>query len=299
MRIRFDSFAKAATQRLLKPLGEVRTQEEIPSSVQYIDALFEPKILTASIATERAKLGLLGRLAEEFCMFEFFHNPPGWGDIEDCIAKQHQLSGQRAREARSAKQPRSPLPRLWVLSGGVPETAIEYYDIRPMDSKDGWPPGCLVVGKAMSANLLVLPHLPERRDTLCLRLMGAGRTLIQAIRELAALPDDAWEREALVPYLLAFRLDPQSHFNSDESEEDAMSYAEELQAIYDDWEAKTRAAGHKQGRSELLIKLLSLKFGPLDAATVARVEAASDTKLDRWAEQVLTASTLAAVFSEP
>ena len=61
-----------------------------------------------------------------------------------------------------------------------------------------------------------------------------------------------------------------------------------------------RQEGHKEGRQEgeslMLQRLLTLKFGPLDAATQARLAAADSETLLVWGERVLTAESLAEVF---
>ncbi len=59
-----------------------------------------------------------------------------------------------------------------------------------------------------------------------------------------------------------------------------------------------RQEGSFEGRRGMLLKQLKLKFGPIDEATQARVAAADDATLDRYAERVLSAATLAAVFNE-
>jgi hypothetical protein len=46
----------------------------------------------------------------------------------------------------------------------------------------------------------------------------------------------------------------------------------------------------------LLLRQLGVRFGSLDADTVERVERGTDQELDLWAERVLTAASLAAVF---
>jgi hypothetical protein len=42
----------------------------------------------------------------------------------------------------------------------------------------------------------------------------------------------------------------------------------------------------------MLAKLLTLKFGALDNATAELLGAASAAELERWAERILTASTI-------
>lgn len=62
-----------------------------------------------------------------------------------------------------------------------------------------------------------------------------------------------------------------------------------------------RKEGHKEGRKDgqgdLLIKLLSRRFGRLPEHVLARIRIASEPQLERWAERILTAPTLDAVLA--
>jgi hypothetical protein len=77
-------------------------------------------------------------------------------------------------------------------------------------------------------------------------------------------------------------------------------------ARYDAWKAQAidegMRAGIKKGKREgertLVRKLLVLRFGELPADAERRLERASVAKLERWAERVLTARNLAAVFAD-
>lgn len=64
------------------------------------------------------------------------------------------------------------------------------------------------------------------------------------------------------------------------------------------WMAEGEAKGAAKGKAELLHKLASLKFGPLPEGIAERFERATIAELDRWAERVLTASTLEAMLAE-
>jgi flagellar biosynthesis/type III secretory pathway protein FliH len=57
-------------------------------------------------------------------------------------------------------------------------------------------------------------------------------------------------------------------------------------------EAKGRAEGEAKGRAELLLKLLTLRFGPLPEAAQVRVQTATGEELELFAERVLSAQTL-------
>jgi hypothetical protein len=70
--------------------------------------------------------------------------------------------------------------------------------------------------------------------------------------------------------------------------------------LFENLEAKGRAEGEAkgkaEGRAEVVLKLLTLKFGPLAPETVARVRDASVEELDRIAERILFATALADVL---
>jgi AcrR family transcriptional regulator len=59
-----------------------------------------------------------------------------------------------------------------------------------------------------------------------------------------------------------------------------------------------RAEGIVEGRSETILKLLTLKFGEINGATRKRVQTASIDELDRVAERIINASTLREVFAD-
>jgi hypothetical protein len=56
--------------------------------------------------------------------------------------------------------------------------------------------------------------------------------------------------------------------------------------------------GMQQGEQTLLSKLLVRRFGPLDAETDQRLQQATTDELERWAENLLDAESLAEVFSD-
>ncbi len=76
-----------------------------------------------------------------------------------------------------------------------------------------------------------------------------------------------------------------------ETETAAMTIAEQLRA-------EGRAEGRAEERAVILVKLLTLKFGPLAPEVQARVSAANTATVERWLERVLTADTLDAVLAE-
>ena len=53
----------------------------------------------------------------------------------------------------------------------------------------------------------------------------------------------------------------------------------------------------QEGVLAILSRLLERRFGPLDPAVTERLQKASATELERWADNILDASTLDEVFS--
>jgi hypothetical protein len=60
-----------------------------------------------------------------------------------------------------------------------------------------------------------------------------------------------------------------------------------------------RAQGHAQGARQLLLKQLAARFGALPGDTAAQIEGASAPELEAWGLRMLSATSLAEVFSEP
>jgi hypothetical protein len=129
MRMQFDQLAKSILDKLLRPVGTVHPQHEVRSTVQAVDIWFEPQ---PGHAAERARLGPLGRISEEACMLEPFHEAPGLREVRACIRKQYNLAHWQEHEARSTPD-EPPFPRLWILSAGRPESVLSGYEMRSME----------------------------------------------------------------------------------------------------------------------------------------------------------------------
>ena len=60
---------------------------------------------------------------------------------------------------------------------------------------------------------------------------------------------------------------------------------------------RLRTEGRAEGRCDLLLELLTSRFGALPADVSARVRAGSDSDLARWAKALLRAMTIEDVFA--
>jgi hypothetical protein len=265
VRTRFDQLAKGILGKVLADVGEVRLQEEIAGEVQAADVLFLPAVERAS---ERARLGLLGRMADSPCLLEPFHDTPGVDAILDCLCKQLTLRRKLLREARKNEAPAAQIPRLWILSSGRPETALAGLGFTACEDLSA---GVWQAAPLLSMFVVSLRDLPATRDTLALRLLGTDLTFLRAFKELDALPENAWEQQALMPLLLAFRREITQN-----SEEDEMSYASEIEAIYDKWDREVRQRSRKQGVRAALVASYETRFGALPDALRAALDATED-----------------------
>ncbi|MEZ2744906.1 DUF4351 domain-containing protein [Halopseudomonas bauzanensis] len=58
-----------------------------------------------------------------------------------------------------------------------------------------------------------------------------------------------------------------------------------------------RQEGRQEGKQDILLRLLTRRFGPLDAMTEHRLQSASAVDLERWTDNILDARTLDEVFA--
>ncbi len=275
-RVPYDQAAKALLHTALATLGHAEVQREVaPGEPVWIDVVFEPAGDTLVDSTH----GLLGAMATTSALFEAFSDAPSVEDVLACLRKQLAL----ARDGR-------PIPALWIISGGRPDGVIRGLAMRQRRS---WPRGIYAMRShaLLPISLVVVPELPERRDTLLVRLMGSGATLRRAVRQTRMLPDDSWERRPAVAAVTVLRsrldtLDPPDQ-----------ELAMEIRETYEQWEERvTRARtaqGKAQGKAEAVLRLLRKRFGAVDPSLEQRVSVAPEAELDDMLDRVLTASSLA------
>ena len=179
---------------------------------------------------------------------------------------------------------------------------LRAYGFTPMR---GWPEGFWQLRKPNALGLVVVRDLPRTRDTLMLRLMGAGPVLREAIAELQRLPDEAWERHVAMLLLLATRFNlPQ------DGAEEAQEFMMSTQSLYEQWYQKVTEQGIeksiekgikkgiKQGieRSrkalrQAVLTVYRVRFGAVPAEIAAVVEATREVaRLERWIELLDTCS---------
>jgi len=195
---RSDQFAKNILRDALSRASTSETEVEVLAATQKIDVYSVPD---PARAAERTQMGLLGELSAEPSLFEPFHDTPTLRQLRRCVNKQHTWHHELERRARAAAgspsgnmdpeepiQDAVPFPALVIIGPGRPETVLDAYGCKPVH------PGVYSVVWGLMLRIVVLSELPRTRETLLLRLLGAGRLLREALADLAALPDDPLER---------------------------------------------------------------------------------------------------------
>ncbi|CAN97889.1 hypothetical protein sce7720 [Sorangium cellulosum So ce56] len=248
MRSRFDAFGKNVLRETLALTGGADTEVEVIATSQTMDIWYVPDPARAAL---RAELGLLGELAAEPCQFELFHDTPGPAELRGCVRKQLHWHHELERRAGGAVL----FPRLCVLSSGRPATVLDAFGFAPVPGRAG----LYQAAPGWRIDVVVIAELPRTRDTLLLRLLGAGAVLRDAIHELVALPDDAWERGIALPWLLRLRFEvpaePSARTAEDVEEEEIVTevqqWFEQLkQSLRDEARREALLEGRKEGLQE-------------------------------------------------
>lgn len=302
MHNRFDQYTKNLLRETLRNASKVQESEvEVIAATQKIDVYAVPDLERVA---ERKALGLLGELFHEASMFELFSTTPNLGRFRLCLKKQlswHTELERRARVAATEQQKDLegaaengkeivPYPRLVVVSTGRPDTVLEKFGARNVC------PGVYDLVEGLCVYVVVLSELPRTRETLFLRLMGRDRVLAEALVDVKNLPLDAPERCIAYPLLVLFQ------FEVTDPTPDEKPMSDEIRAWYEGLveEQKRRVRqAHDDGVRKTVIRQLRVRFGPLPAGVLERIEAADVTTVERWSERLLTAQHLSDVFDEP
>jgi hypothetical protein len=234
MRTRFDQFGKQMVRTALESRGPVETDAEVPADTRRIDLWFMPDPVSKPVPDH---LGVLGHIAGGPSTLEFFHNTPSGDELAACIIKHGQF-----RHFLSLRRTPPPVPTQWVISSGRPDSGIDGLWLRPIA---GWPPGIYEGPPLLWTRLVVVNEVPVARDTLLVRLLGAGAVLKQAIAELKELQPEAPERTLALPILLRLRLtvpsDPEMQTTDDQE------FLVDTQDIVETWRREAVQEGVEQG----------------------------------------------------
>ncbi len=197
MHFRLDQLGKNVLRDFFVLVGTAETEAEVPAGdAQRIDLWYvpNPELLEAHPEIEP---GLLRFMAAEPGMVEIWSAAPDTADFHECTRKHRQW--HHTLELRAGRK--ILLPSAWLVCAGRPDTVLRDFgfvlDVAVVTNgvyrteAPGW-----------QVRIVVVPELPRVRSTVLLRLLGSARVRRMALQDLAALPEDAWERRLAFPWLV-------------------------------------------------------------------------------------------------
>jgi hypothetical protein len=312
-----DQFSKSLLRDTLSCAAATTpgTEVEVTAATQKIDVYAVPD---PTRTAERERMGLLGELFRAPCLFEPFRNTPSLPLIRRALCKQltwhHELERRALVAARAAARAAGraapniravepgagapeivPFPWLVVISQGRPNTVIEVYGCKRVS------PGVYEAAPGLQMRVIVLAELPRTRETLLLRLLGAGPILAAALDDFGALPEDAWEKSAVTPVLVQFGRARPRKLETNEEEADVRT---EIQAWFDDYQRELRTKERGEGRVEEASRsvLTVLRVRGVAVPDVARERILAQKEpslLERWLERASIATSIAEVIDDP
>jgi hypothetical protein len=267
MRHLFDHLGREIGLAALGPCGLTVPEDVIAPDARRADLRHEPD--PARVA-ERARLGLLGRVASVLCLIELYSGAPDEDDALACLGKLIAFRQRRRREARKKrnelKKPgrKSPSelfvrPLGWIITAGCPASVLAGI---AATRAAGWPPGVYFspgvlfgprdgaalpgldgAGGMFRMGIIVASELPRDRSTLLVRFLAAGPLLADAIVDLGALEEGAHEHAVAEQILVELRdvLGKKPSLTPEEKEF--------IVTMESPW-AKARSEGRKEGRDE-------------------------------------------------
>jgi hypothetical protein len=296
MRNRFDQLGKQIGKQALDLSGLTVAHDEISPDAHHADLRHEPD---PTRGADRARLGLLGRLAAFLCLLELFSYAPDEDEVLACVGKliafrQKHARAFRQRRARNARGREGAetfiKPFVWIITAGRPTAVLTELGGSPIE---GWPAGVYFSAALFRVGIVVASELPWDRSTLLVRLMAAGPLLPRAIEDLGALPADAPERVVAEQILLNL----QHVLGKKESR--TPEEQEFIVTMHNTWE-KAREEGRAEGAARALLTTLRVRGIAVSDAVRERILAQKDLeRLERWHERAVVAASIDDVLDKP
>jgi hypothetical protein len=296
MRLRFDQLGKQIGRQALDPSGPTVAHEEISPDAQHVDLRHEPD---PARNAERARLGLLGRLAATLCLIELYGHAPGEDEVLACLGKliafrQKRMRAHRQKRARNARG-RGPsegfvAPFLWIITAGRPAHVLAALRAR---RRAGWPAGIYFGPDLLRVAIVVASELSRDRQTLLVRLMAAGPLLAPAIEELSTLPKDSHERAVAEDILvsLGHALETKPGLTPEEQE-----FVVTMHKTWEDY----RKEGLTEGAAQAVLTVLRARGIAVPKAARESILAQRDPRrLKRWLEKAAVATSVDEVLGMP
>ncbi|MBF2014772.1 MAG: hypothetical protein IGS23_06100 [Rivularia sp. T60_A2020_040] len=122
----FDQFAKQFFETFLTPLGEVRTNFEVPGEPKFIDIWFSPSHPPGVITED---LGFIAKIATLPCLLEPFRNQPNYSEVRSCLSKLFHVIDDFQRQAKRDEKTATEdeLPQLWIITPSASDDLLSTF----------------------------------------------------------------------------------------------------------------------------------------------------------------------------
>ena len=274
-----DQFAKQYLTELLTPYGQVETSKDITAEVRQIDLLFIP---SPQPAQSLEKLGLLGKMATNYAIFEPFRNPVSRSEIRSCIGKLFDVHADLERQAKrnETRINETELPQLWIFTPTASVDILESFN-GTLDETN-WGKGIYFLSAGLKTVVVVIHQLPSTPETLFLRVLGRGKVQRQAVEELEALANNSpflGDIIELVHNLIAVlsTRQRQEHDIDQDDQELIMKLSQMYQQQLEEIKKQERQEGVQEGeklgldrgiereRRAMIESILQVRFGEVDS----------------------------------
>ena len=297
----FDQLAKKVGKEALDASGPTIVQYEISRDAQHADLRHVPD---PARNEERARLGLLGRIASTLCLIEIYGHAPSGAEIRGCLGKHFVHWDECERKARAQNKrrkernlPSEPFvePRLWIIAATISVPLLRKPEVTTMP---GWPAGVHFHGDDLfRVGIVVADQLPRDRSTLLVRIMAAGPALPDAVADLAALPKNAHERAVAEQILVHLRHVIEKKPGRTPEEEE---FIVRMHGTWEDARQEGRTEGEAIARARDVLTVLRARGITVPDAARERVLVEKDPeRLERWLEKAAVAASVVEVIDDP
>jgi hypothetical protein len=325
----FDQMFKGMSSGCLGHMVELILERVVHVPAQRIDVAYVPRV-------RDPRLGVMDRMiALGPGMFEYFASPPSRAAVNECLRKRMNFEHELELRAPRHGEPTTG-QWLWILSAGRPRAALRQHGAVPMNGWPvGFCRGarderlCFVLlrdlpeededtlflrlvarGKVSARAMVELRRLREDHP---LRI-GAMPVLVahqaHIMQDLGKVEDMTAYEQALAVYR-----EYEQRIRHDEAQrvrqEEAQRFELETQRLRQEearrFELETQRLRQEEARrvrqeearrmQDLLVRLLTQRFGSLSEDIVARVHQAEHAQIEAWMGRVLTAQSIDDIFA--
>jgi hypothetical protein len=293
-----DDFSKAYTTALYRTKGIVKTNVQVKSDENLeIDLLFIANLTNPAWETE--DLGLFDRLmtVHPTIAVEHYSGYLKSDHFSRCVSRMdfYVASETKAATKRGERWKIAQKPFTWMIATACSRKMLRSFDAVP-DKALG--PGVYRISSGWRIGLVIVRELPETPETLWLRGLGKDKILSEAFAGIRSLPETKRERNDIVEVCIKhFKyLIEKSVTDLSEEEDNFMKTMQEIDILYQAEMGRVRLEGRQEGGqdvgTDLLLRQLNHRVGPIPSDLQARVKALPIEQLGLLGEALLDFSGL-------